>query len=279
MSNMFNILNLIPSKAIRDYLISINYKFDAKTAFGIICKFGEHLNKKQLREYLKLIIDNCDDEKLFDSNGIQYDWAVNAGYVELKCHNFIREIIERIDSINDEKIVLWKVFPDGLPPETFGFSTPLPFREGDILYLHFPNNDSETKDIVDKPLLIRRVKKNSTSNVIDAKVFTRDFTYFKYDNCCDAVVEHGMEGRYGLNYWVDMIYSFEYYNGDYNDKSLILKEMSKAGKNNNLDKFININRSKILTIARKTLCKIKLEFQSVEVEKLKSFLLYNYSEE
>ena len=44
-----------------------------------------------------------------------------------------------------------------------------------------------------------------------------------------------------------MIYHFEYYIGDYDDKSLILKEMSEACKNNKLDEFININRLKILT--------------------------------
>ena len=244
---MLNVINLIPSKAIRDYLVCIDYKFDARDALGITCKFGSYLNKKQLRECLQLVLDNCDDEKLFDPNGIQYDWAVNAGYGELKCHSFIRDIIKRLDSINDDKIVLWEVFPDGLPPETFGFSIPLPFNEGDILYLHFPNNDSETEDLTDKPLLIRRFDKKSISNVIDGRVFTNEFTYFKYDSHCDAIVEHGMEGRYGLNYWVDMIYHFEYYSGDYDDRSLILKEMSKACKNNNLDKFININRSKILT--------------------------------
>lgn len=247
MHNMLNIINLIPSKAIRDYLVSIDYKFDARDAFGITCKFGSYLNKKQLRECLQLVLDNCDDEKLFDPNGIQYDWAVNAGYGELKCYSFIRDIIKRLDSINDDKIALWEVFPDGLPPETFGFLVPLPFNEGDILYLHFPNNDSETKDLTDKPLLIRRFDKKSISNVIDGRVFTNEFTYFKYDNHCDAIVEYGMEGRHGLNYWVDMIYHFEYYSGDYDDRSLILKEMSKACKNNNLDKFININRSKILT--------------------------------
>lgn len=252
MHNMLNIINLIPSKAIRDYLISIDYKFDARDAFGIICKFGSYLNKKQLRECLQLVLNNCDDEKLFDSNGIQYDWAVNAGYVELKCHNFIREIIERIDSINDEKIVLWKVFPDGLPPETFGFSIPLPFREGDILYLHFPNNDSETKDITDKPLLVRRVKKNSTSNIIDGRVFIDEFTYLKYDSHYDAIVEYSMQGRYILDYWIDMIYYFEYYIGDYDDKSLILKDMSKACKNNKLDEFIMANRTRIVTFEDKT---------------------------
>ena len=247
MHNMLNIINLIPSKAIRDYLVSIDYKFDARDAFGITCKFGSYLNKKQLRECLQLVLDDCDDEKLFDPNGIQYDWAVNAGYDELKCHSFIRDIIKRLDSINDDKIALWEVFPDGLPPETFGFLVPLPFNEGDILYLHFPNNDSETEDLTDKPLLIRRFDKKSISNVIDGRVFTNEFTYFKYDSHCDAIVEHGMEGRYGLNYWVDMIYHFEYYNGDYDDRSLILEEMSKACKNNNLDEFININRLKILT--------------------------------
>lgn len=246
MHNMLNIINLIPSKAIRDYLVSIDYKFDARDAFGITCKFGSYLNKKQLRECLQLVLDNCDDEKLFDPNGIQYDWAVNAGYGELKCHSFIRDIIKRLDSINDDKIALWEVFPDGLPPETFGFLVPLPFNEGDILYLHFPNNDSETEDLTDKPFLIRRFDKKSTSSVIDGRVFTNEFTYFKYDSHCDAIVEHGMEGRYGLNYWVDMIYHFEYYSGDYDDRSLILKEMSKACKNNNLEKFININRLKIL---------------------------------
>ena len=248
MHNMLNIINLIPSKAIRDYLVSINYKFDARDAFGITCKFGSYLNKKQLRECLQLVLDDCNDEKLFDPNGIQYDWAVNAGYGELKCHSFIRDIIKRIDSIKDDKIALWEVFPDGLPPETFGFLVPLPFNEGDILYLHFPNNYSETEDLTDKPLLIRRFEKKSISNVIDGRVFTNEFTYFKYDSHCDAIVEHGMEGRYGLNYWVDMIYHFEYYSGDYDDRSLILKEMSKACKNNNLDEFININRLKILTI-------------------------------
>ena len=247
MHNMLNIINLIPSKAIRNYLVSIDYKFVARDAFGITCKFGSYLNKNQLRECLQLVLDNCDDEKLFDPNGIQYDWAVNAGYGELKCHSFIRDIIKRLDSINDDKIVLWEVFPDGLPPETFGFSIPLPFNDGDILYLHFPNSDSEIEDLIDKPLLIRRFEKEATSNVIDGRVFTNEFTYFKYDSHCDAIVEHGMEGRYGLNYWVDMIYHFEYYSGDYDDRSLILKEMSKACKNNNLDKFININRSKILT--------------------------------
>ena len=247
MDNMLNILNLIPSKAIRDYLVSINYKFDARNAFGIVCKFGDRLNKKQLRECLQLIIDNCDDEKLFDPYGIQHDWTVNAGYDELKNHNFIKDIIKRIDSINDDKIALWEVFPGGLPPETFGFSIPLPFNEGDILYLHFPNNNSETEDLTDKPLLIRRSEKKSTSNVIDGRVFTNEFTYFKYDNHCDAIVEHGMEGRYGLNYWNDMIYYFEYYSGDYDDKNLILKEMSKACKNNKIDEFLNSNRSKIWT--------------------------------
>lgn len=129
---------------------------------------------------------------------------------------------------------------------------PLPFKEGDILCLHFPNNDSETKDIIDRPLLVRLFKKNSTSNVIDAKVFTHDFTYFKYDNYCDAVVEYDMEGRYVLNYWVDMVYNFEYYNGDYDNKSLILKEMSKACKNNKLDEFIMANRTRIVTFEDKT---------------------------
>ena len=51
-----------------------------------------------------MIIDNCDDEKLFDPNGVQSDWVVNAGYDVLKCHNFAKDIIKRIDSINDEKI-------------------------------------------------------------------------------------------------------------------------------------------------------------------------------
>ena len=250
---MFNILNLIPSRAIRDYLISINYKFDARNAFGIICKFGEHLNKKQLREYLKLIIDNCDDEKLLEPDDLL---VVNyANYGELKYHSFIRNLIEKIDSTNDndEYIVFWTIFPESLPQEKFDtLQIPLPFKEGDILCLYFPNNNSEIEDITDKPLLIRRVKKNSTSNMIDAKVFTRDFTYFKYDNYCDAVVEHGMEGRYVLNYWVDMIYSFEYYNGDYDDKSLILKEMSKACKNNKLDEFIMANRTRIVTYENNT---------------------------
>lgn len=36
-----------------------------------------------------------------------------------------------------------------------------------------------------------------------------------------------------------MIYHFEYYIGDYDDKSLILKEMSEAFKNNKLDEFLN----------------------------------------
>lgn len=241
------ILNLIPSKAIRDYLVGIDYRIDARNAFGIICKFGNNLNKKQLKDCLQLIIDNCDDEKLFDPNGVNYDWVVNAGYGALKCHRFIRDIINRIDSINDEKIVLWKVFSEDFPPETFRFSIPLPFNEGDILYLHFPNN-SEIEDLIDKPLLIRRLEKNSISNVIDGRVFTNEFTYFKYDNHCDAIVEYSMEGRYGLNYWGDMIYHFEYYIGDYDDKSLILKEMSKACKNNKLDEFFNKNRSKIWTI-------------------------------
>ena len=249
---MLNIINLIPSKAIRDYLISIDHKFDARDAFGITCKFGSYLNKKQLRECLQLVLNNCDDEKLFDPNGIQYDWAVNAGYGELKCHSFIRDIIKRIDSINNDKIALWEVFPDGLTPETFGFLAPLPFNEGDILYLHFPNNDSETEDLTDKPLLIRRFDKKSISNVIDGRVFTNEFTYFKYDSHCDAIVEHGMEGRYGLNYWVDMIYHFEYYSGDYDNKSLILKEMSKACKNNKLDEFIMANRTRIVTFEDKT---------------------------
>lgn len=209
-SSMLKILNLIPSKAIRDYLVSINHKFNARNAFGIICCFGDSLNKEQLKVCLQLIIDNCNDEKLFDPNGVNYDWVVNASYDALKCHDFIREIINRIDSINDEKIVLWKVFPDDLPPETFGFLVPLPFNDGDILYLHFPNN-CEAEDLIDKPLLIRRFEKKSISNVIDGRVFTNEFTYYKYDNHCDAIVEHGMEGRYGLNYWVDMIYHFEYY--------------------------------------------------------------------
>ena len=244
---MLNIINLIPSKAIRDYLVDIDYKIDARNAFGIICSFGNHLNKKQLKDYLQLIIVNCDDEKLFDPNGVNYDWVVNASYDALKCHRFIRDIINRIDSINDEKIVLWKVFPDGLPPETFGFLVPFPFNEGDILYLHFPNN-SEIEDLVDRPLLVRRFEKKSTSDVIDGSIFSHEFTYFKYDNHCDAIVEHSMEGRYGLNYWVDMIYHFEYYSGDYDDKSLILKDMSKACKNNKLDEFLNENRAKIWTI-------------------------------
>ncbi|MBR1453065.1 MAG: hypothetical protein IJ593_00240 [Lachnospiraceae bacterium] len=245
---MLNIINLILSKAIRDYLISIDYKFDARDVFGITCKFGSYLNKKQLRECLQLVLNNCDDEKLFDPNGIQYDWAVNAGYGELKCHSFVRDIIKRIDSIKDDKIALWEVFPDGLPPETFGFLVPLPFNEGDILYLHFPNNDSETEDLIDKPLLIRRLKKKSITNVINERIFTDEFTYFKYDNYCDAVVEYGMEGRYGLNYWNDMIYHLEFYSGDYDNKSLILKEMSGACKNNELDEFLNKNTSKIWTI-------------------------------
>lgn len=245
---MLKIINLIPSKAIRDYLVSIDYKFDARNAFGVICKFICGLNKKQLRECLQLIIDNCDDEKLFDPNGVQSDWVVNAGYDVLKCHNFAKDIIKRIDSINDEKIVLWNVFPEDLPPETFRFSIPLPFKEGDILYLHFPNNNSEIEDLVDKPLLIRMFEKKSTSNVINRSVFTREFTYFKYDNHCDAIVEHGMEGRYGLNYWDDMIYHFEYYSGSYDDKSLILKEMSKACKNNKIDEFLNKNISKVWTL-------------------------------
>lgn len=248
MHYLLKIINLIPSKAVKDYLVSIDYKLDARNSFGIICCFGEHLNKKQLKNCLQLTIDNCDDEKLFDPNGVQADWAVNAGYDELKCHNFAKDIIKRIDSINDEKIVLWKVFPEDLPPETFRFSIPLPFEEGDILYLHFPNNNSETEDLVDKPLLIRRFEKKSTSSVINGIVFTQDFTYFKYDNHCDAIVEHGMKGRYGLNYWGEMIYHFEYYNGDYDDKSVILKEMSKACKNNKVDEFLNKNISKIRTL-------------------------------
>lgn len=246
---MLNIINLIPSKAIRDYLVSIDYWFDARDAFGITCKFGSYLNKKQLRECLQLVLDNCDDEKLCDANGVNYDLVVNAGYDALKCHSYIRDIIKRIDSINDEKIVLWEVFPDGLPPETFGTSQiPLPFKEGDILCLHFPNNNTEMDDLTDKPLLIRRFEKKSTSNVINGRVFANEFTYFKYDNNCDAIVEHEMKGRYGLNYWNDMIYHFEYYNGDYDDKSLILKEMSEVCKNNNLDEFINKNRTIIWTL-------------------------------
>lgn len=69
---------------------------------------------------------------------------------------------------------------------------------------------------------------------------TNEFTYFKYDSHCDSIVEHGMEGRYGLNYCVDMLYYFEYYSGDYDDKSLFLKEMSEVCKNNKLDKPILI---------------------------------------
>ena len=41
---------------------------------------------------------------------------------------------------------------------------------------------------------------------------------------------------------------FEYYSGDYDDKSLMLKEMSEACKNNKLDEFLNENRAKIWTI-------------------------------
>ena len=49
-----------------------------------------------------------------------------------------------------------------------------------------------------------------------------------------------------------MLYYFEYYSGDYDDKSLILKEMSEACKNNKLDEFIMANRTRIVTFEDKT---------------------------
>ena len=256
MLDMSSILNLIPSKAIRDYLISIDYKFDAKNAFGVICNFlssEDEYNKKKLKEYLQLIIDNCEDGSVFEEHQWnEEEWKACDKY---KCHNFIRDIMRRIDSANDEDFIFWRAFPSNFPQETFGCSVPLPFRNGDILYI--PSIKYNIEGLADRPFLIRQFEKESKSNVITARVFNNEFTYCVVN---DGMIIEDTLFRYGLDYWVDIIYHCEFYCGDYDAKNLILKEMSDSCKSNKFDEFLNKNRSRIST------------YEDTEKERLESLI-------
>ena len=87
---MINILDLIPSKDIRDYLIKNNYKMDMKNAFYLVMKYAPREKRK---EYVKCVIDTCEDKEDFFQS-LAYGW----GYKILSTWRyFLSELIKNID--------------------------------------------------------------------------------------------------------------------------------------------------------------------------------------
>ena len=219
---MLNILDLIPSKDIREHLKKIDYKVDMETAFYIVWTFAP--NKKQ-KEYCQFIVDNYEDKEH------TYP-AINGKDIDKTYHYMIKKYMDSLDTKegerDDEETPDWSLrFP------YWTCDLPVPFKDGDVL--HIPNDESS-------PILIRKLTDDDRARLnTDVVKLTDSFvdSYMYYQILDDGIIYESLMGYDdGMTNHSNYL-NYEYYDGDFEGKYEILKELRDAYKNNELEKALS----------------------------------------
>ena len=248
---MVNILDLIPSKDIKEYLKSINYKMNADDAFNLV--MIKLYPSKKIKEYLQCIIDTCNDkEDFFQPIG----YSGEEDLILSTWHYFISEFIKRLNDEGDyakayleynEKYSKQISFEHYTYWPSWGTPKfPTPFKEGDIVII------PETRDInLCEPAVLRKINETEKGKYMTVHLagveLIDEFVYCRIDESgkiweslfTDLMQDSSDEAEY---------LCYEYYKGKLDGKYTILKEMSDACKNNKFEEFFNKNRSMIRTI-------------------------------
>ena len=229
---MLNILDLVPSKAIRDYLKSIDYKLDIAQAFSLVVKFSPV--EKRI-EYLKFILDNYDDK--------EYTYLSSWWREVTKTYYFIiNEYLKKLDSNGKEKPYLgdteinYEKIPDWHFREMNVVELPVPFKDGDVLYVPKCISDKlRWADMHDgEPFLIYNISNDGTKESISPKGGDN----FCYLSSFASLSVESNESIFVIPMGQGSIYC-EYYNRELEGKDLILKELKNASINNKFEEAIS----------------------------------------